>query len=98
MSMQLSSILSLNENLHDDTDDSRQETHTTLGKMQSRCANALSPEQLSKHLRIGLSTAKRTIEATTHECIRSTGTLTKLFKIDRSQLRSAHEGLWKLLL
>ena len=45
---------------------------------------------------IGLKTAKNTINATTHKCIRSTGLLSKRFKTDKSQLRykqlSRHYG------
>ena len=37
--------------------------------------------------RIGLNTAKRTLETTTHHCIRSTDLLFKRFKTDKAQLR-----------
>ena len=62
-------------------------TYSTIGKLHSKRSNSISPEDLSKMLNIGLSTAQRTLTATTHHCIRSTGLLAKRFKTDRSQLR-----------
>ena len=47
----------------------------------------LTPEQLSKMWKIGLKTASRTLQATTHKCIRSTGLMSRRFKTDKSQLR-----------
>ena len=42
---------------------------------------------LSKHLKIGLKTAERTLKATTYDHIRTTGLLTKRFRTDKAQLR-----------
>ena len=86
MSMQLSSIVSLSQNLHEETYESGEATCSALGKIQSRRASSLSPEKLSMKLKFGLSTARRVLEATTHESIQSTGVLTKRFKTDRTQL------------
>ena len=56
----------------------------------------MTPESISVTWQIGLKTAKNTIQATTHKCIRSTGLLSKRFKTDKSQLRyqqlSCHYG------
>ena len=88
MSLQLSSVLSMQQLLFNEDQDSGEETtYSTIAKVQSTRHQAISPEQLCKILHIGLGTAKRTLEATTHECIRTTGALTKRFKTDRSQLR-----------
>ena len=61
-----------------------------------RDSNSLSPEQLSRMWQIALKTAKNSILATTHKCIRSTGMLARRFKTDKSQLRykqlSRHYG------
>ena len=59
----------------------------TLGALKSQQVNSLTPETLSMMWQIGLKTAKSTINATTHKCIRSTGLLSKRFKTDKSQLR-----------
>ena len=87
MSSQLSSMLSMNQLLHCNEDENDMSTFSTIGKIQSSRSKAMTPEDLCKILHIGLATAKRTLEATTHECIRTTGSLTKRFKTDRSQLR-----------
>ena len=47
----------------------------------------ITPEYLSKRWKIGLELASRTLKATTHQFIRTTGALTKRFKTDRAQLR-----------
>ena len=47
----------------------------------------MTPEELSRKWGIGLSTAVRTLKATTHKCIRTTGLLTKRFRTDKAQLR-----------
>ena len=59
----------------------------TVARLRSQRSDSLSPEALCKILHIGLATAKRTLEATTHQCIRNTGLLMKRFKTDKSQLR-----------
>ena len=56
-------------------------------QVQSNYQNKLTPEDLSKRLSIGLATAKRTLQATTHKCLRSTGLLSRRFRTDKSQLR-----------
>ena len=64
-----------------------QDEVNAIQALKSKTSTSLTPESLSKLWGIGLKTAKRTIEATTHQCIRSTGLLSKRFKTDKSQLR-----------
>ena len=61
--------------------------YCSISRMASNRQSSITPEELCRRLHIGLATAKRTLQATTHQCIRSTGLLTKRFKTDRSQLR-----------
>ena len=49
--------------------------------------DSISAEDLSKKLHIGLHTALRTLKATTHQFIRTTGMLAKRFRTDKAQLR-----------
>ena len=69
---------------------------STINRVTLRESVTLTPEQLSVMWQIGLRTAKDTILATTQKCIRSTGTLSRRFKTDKSQLRyrqiSRHHG------
>lgn len=58
------------------------EDNHAVSSINSRKRDSVTPEELSKLLHIGLATAKRTIEATTHHCIRTTGLLTRRFKTD----------------
>ena len=55
-------------------------TFSTIKRATSRESDSLTPKQLSIMWQIGLKTAKNTILATTHKCIRSTGTLTRTDK------------------
>ena len=68
----------------------------TLGAFNSQQTDSLTPESLSMMWQIRLKTAKNTIDATTHKCIRSTGLPSKRFKTDKSQLKynqlSRHYG------
>ena len=63
------------------------ESSNKISAIQSNKHSTLTPESLSKMWGIGLRTAKRTLKSTTHQCIRTTGLLSKRFKTDRSQLR-----------
>lgn len=47
----------------------------------------ISAEELSKLWRIGLKTAARTVKATTHQCLRTTGILTRRFRTDKAHMR-----------
>ena len=50
-------------------------------------SDAITPEFLSRQLHIGLPTASCTLNATTHQFIRSSGSLTRRFCTDKAQLR-----------
>ena len=88
MCFQLSSLISANQHLMvtSPLSDFELSPISTVSKLTSRREDSITPEFLSKHLNIGLATAKRTLQATTHQCVRSTGLLTKRFKTDKSQL------------
>ena len=67
------------------SDDTKQ--YQTISAIRSSSKDTLSPEQLAKKWKIGLKTAARTLKATTHQCIRSTGMLSRRFRTDKAQLR-----------
>ena len=84
MSTQVSTIYSLQSMIeyHEDTDEFR-----SVSAINSSQSDAISPEELSRRLCIGLKTAARTLKATTHQHIRITGLLSKCFRTDKAQLR-----------
>ena len=57
---------------------------TRMAAIHSKSSSSLSPEKLSKLWHIGLKTAENTIKATTHQCVCTTGLLTKRFKTDKA--------------
>ena len=61
--------------------------YMSISAINSKRKNTLSAEELSKKWNIGLKTAMRTLQATTHKCIRTTGLLSRRFKTDKAQLR-----------
>ena len=63
------------------------DTNSTVHSMQSSSRSILTPMELSKLWGIGLATAKRTLKASTHRCIRKVGDLTRRFRTDKAQLR-----------
>ena len=83
MSTQLSTILSLESMIHIVDDD----VYQTISAMNTKANQTISPEELSKRLHIGLKTAARTLKATTHQWIRTTGLLSKRFRTDKAHLR-----------
>ena len=83
MSTQLSTILAL-QSIVEDIDD---EGFRLVSAMNTKFTQTISPEELSKRLHIGIKTAARTLKATTHQCIRSTGLLSKRFRTDKAHLR-----------
>jgi hypothetical protein len=88
MSIQLPALLIQSPLLHDVTpDDSDDSTFSSISKVNTKRNDSLTAEELSKRLHIGLATAKRTLLATLHQCLRTTGLLTRRFKTDESQLR-----------
>ena len=84
MSTQLSTILSLESMIHEVDDEVY---HSTIAAINSKANQTISPEELSKRLHIGLKTAAHTLNATTHQWIRTTGLLTKRFRTDKAHLR-----------
>ena len=70
--------------------------YCTMSKMATNRSDRLSPEKLSQLWRIGLKTAERTLKASTHQCIRTTGVLTRRFRTDKAHMRfkqlSTHHG------
>ncbi len=63
------------------------ESYASFFAMKTKSKDTLTPEALSKLWKIGLSTVKRTLQATTHKCIWTTGLLAKRLRTDRQQLR-----------
>ena len=57
-----------------------------LAAITSARSDLITPEELSKKWHIGLDVAARTLKATTHQFIRTTGALTKRFQTDKAQL------------
>lgn len=47
----------------------------------------ITTEELMKLWNIGFATAKRTIKATTHQCLRTIGTLQRRFRTDKAHMR-----------
>ena len=83
MSTQLSQILSLQSMIEEVEDD----VFSSIHSLNTKRKDTTSPEELSKRLHIGLKTASRTLKATTHQWIRTTGLLTKRFRTDKAHLR-----------
>ena len=83
MSTQLATVLSM-QSILEQTENG---DFCSIHALNSRRKDTITPEQLSKQLNIGLNTATRTLKATTHTFIRSTGLLSKRFRTDKSQLR-----------
>jgi hypothetical protein len=71
-----------NKELHSYDDDYR-----SISAMNTAQKQKLTPEQLSKLWNIGLKTARRTLLATTHQCVKTTGQLTRRFRTDKAHLR-----------
>ena len=61
--------------------------YISINAIKSNKQNTLTPERLSQMWNIGLHTAARTLQASTHKCIRTTGMLSRRYKTDKSQLR-----------
>ncbi len=56
-------------------------------KLATRRKDQLSPESLARLWQCGLKTAERTLKATTHQCLRTTGVLTRRFRTDKAHMR-----------
>jgi hypothetical protein len=55
--------------------------------IHSNKSATITPEELARMWKIGLKTAARTLNATTHQCIRTTGMLARCYRTDMAQLR-----------
>ena len=80
MSSQLYSILSMSSYVDDSI-------NSSISAIRSKQSSSMTAVELSKHLHIGLKTAANTLKATTHQCIRSTGLLSRRFRTDKAQMR-----------
>lgn len=58
---------------------------TVISSVDTKFRSKLDPSDLSRLWNIGLSTARRTLNATTHKCYRTTGTLAKRYCTDKAQ-------------
>ena len=87
LSTQLPSMLAMQSLLEQVNSDDCDTDFRTVHAINTKRKESISPEELSQRLGIGLKTAARTLKATTHDFIRSTGLLTKRFKTDKAHLR-----------
>ena len=58
-----------------------------ISAIASRKSDTISAEDLVRLWGIGLATAKRTVQATTHQCLRTVGTLRRRFRTDKAHMR-----------
>ena len=65
-----------------------------LASLSSARSDLITPVELSRKWHVGLDVAARTLKATTHQFICTTGALTKRFQTDKAQL--CYERLMKL--
>jgi hypothetical protein len=63
-----------------------------VASLSSRKQFRITPEQLNKLWGVGVKTCERTLKATTHTVVRTTGALTRRFRTDRAQMRYKQLG------
>ena len=68
-------------------DTSEEVQYRSTNAVESKASNTLTPEGLAKLWGIGIKTAKRTLKATTHRCIKTVGDLTRRFRTDKAHMR-----------
>ena len=61
--------------------------YSSVSALQSKQKDYITLEGLCAKLHIGLATAKRTLQATTHKYIRTTGLFARRYCTDKAQLR-----------
>ena len=66
---------------------SGEEHYRSTNAVASRAKEKLSPEKLASMWGIGIKTAKRTLKATTHRCMKTIGDLTRRFRTDKAHMR-----------
>jgi len=86
-SSRLSNAIRLTPFLYETESNDGNRSYCSINALRSTSKDTMTPEMLAKKWRIGLKTAARTLAATTHECIRTTGLLSRRFRTDKSQLR-----------
>jgi hypothetical protein len=88
MSLSLPTLLLKTPILYEEeTPDGAETVYLSISKIESNRRDTMTPEALAWRLNIGLAMATRTLQATMHQCLSTTGLLTKQFKTDKSQLR-----------
>lgn len=85
MHRSIGSALSSSCLMHERIDD-KDTDYATIQRIATNRADRISPEYLSRLWRIGLATAVRTLDATTHQCLRTTGLLTRRFQTDKAHM------------
>lgn len=72
----------------------------SVNHLSSKKKYRVTPEELNRLWGVGLKTCERTLKATTHLAMRTTGALTKRFRTDKAQLRykqlGTHFGLFSV--
>jgi hypothetical protein len=68
-------------------DTSEEVQYRSTNAVESKSSNTLTPKGLAKMWGIGIKTAKRTLKATTHRCIKTVGDLTRRFRTDKAHMR-----------
>jgi len=67
-------------------------TFRSISSLSSRKQFRITPEQLNTLWNVGVKTCERTLKATTHTVMRTTGALTRRFRTDRAQKRYKQLG------
>lgn len=88
MSLFLVDVIDIESGLKSfETDDDDKIVHSSCSNVRSNSKDSITPEALCSKLHIGLETAKKTLLATTHKFIRTTGLLSRRYRTDKAQLR-----------
>ena len=87
MSTQLSYLLSM-QSIITNVDNS--DGFRSVSDINSKRQDSINPEEISSHLCIGLKTAARTLKATFHKYIITTGFLTKKLCTDKAHIFYKH--------
>ena len=67
--------------------DQPNDTTANISVIATSKKDRITAEELMKIWNIGLATAKRTIKSTTHQCLRTVGTLQRRFRTDKAHMR-----------
>ena len=69
------------------TEGSDEADYRSTCTLNSNATNSLTPEGLAKLWGIGIKIARRTLKATTHQCVRTVGDLTRRFRTKKAHMR-----------